>query len=198
MVLNEKHRAFCYEYMLGNQNGTAAYKTVYRCSDSTARRNATRLLTNAHIQAFLAKLRSRIAERSEITLERTIQEIGRIAFSNVTDSITFDEKGVSLKNSDELPDDVTAAIARVEFKTTDGTTHIMLGLHNKIQALTLLANHFGICDDFNKALSTLQRYGLYLVPDESASVGWKVIGIGETEDSQAKADQAALEFFEEG
>ncbi|MBE9103024.1 hypothetical protein [Vacuolonema iberomarrocanum] len=46
-----------------------------------------------------------------------------------------------------------------------------------------MANHFGLCDDFNKARSTLQLYGLYLVPDESAPAGCNIIGADEAENS---------------
>ena len=50
--LNEKQKMFCLEY-LKDFNWTRAYKQVYWWTDDSARRQASRLLTNVHIQDFL-------------------------------------------------------------------------------------------------------------------------------------------------
>ena len=191
MALTEKHKRFAEEY-LKDFNATAAYQRAgYEASTAAARANASRLLANANIQAYLCKLRSRVAERAEITLESTVREIAKVAFCNIVSVCEFGAAGVRLKESSELSEDATAAIELVK-STPRGTS---VRMHNKIVALTLLADYFGVRDDFNKARQTLYRYGLNLQPDESAPAGWKVYPVGfELVDAEA-ADRAVEEFF---
>lgn len=175
--LTDKQQQFCREY-LKTFNGTLAYQAVYRSKSANgAGAGACELLKNPKIQAYLSQLRDRISSKSEATLERTMQEISRVAFANITSVLTFDNGGVSFQDSDSLPDDITAAIESVtvnETQTESGVTRRQsLKMHNKMTALGYLADFFGIRDDFNKARATLKRYGLALVPDTS-EIGWKV------------------------
>ena len=123
-------------------------------------------------------MRDRISERSEVTLERTVEEIARVAFSDITDVLSFSNEGLVLKSSDALPAAVTAAIESltiVEISTESGfRRRNQIKMHNKLAALALLADFFGIRDDFNKARATLKRYGLALIQDDETDVGWKV------------------------
>ncbi|MCY9539220.1 terminase small subunit [Paenibacillus alvei] len=59
--LNERHKAFA-DYYIENQNGTESYKKAYpNCKkDSTARVNASKLLTNPNIQKYI---KERLAEK---------------------------------------------------------------------------------------------------------------------------------------
>ncbi|MGB3612395.1 MAG: hypothetical protein WBA10_01285, partial [Elainellaceae cyanobacterium] len=87
-----------------------------------------------------------------------------------TDVLSFSQDGVELKDSAELSADVTAAIASIS-QTPRG---LRLKMHDKMAALSLLADFFGIRDDFNKARATLKRYGLAMVEDSSSETGWKL------------------------
>lgn len=174
--LTDKQKCFCEQYLL-DFNATAAYiRAGY--TGKAAEVNASRLLTNDKVQAYLAVLRSRVTERAEVTLEKTVREIARIAFSNITTALTFNESGVVFRDSETLPEDVTAAIESVSFSESETKGGInrrcSLKFHNKTAALTLLADYFGIRDDFNKARATLTRYGLALVQDPTAPSGWRV------------------------
>ena len=107
--LTDKQRRFCEEYML-DFNGTAAYlRCGYKASPDAARCSATRLLAKASIQRYLQQLRDETAAATGITLERTMQEIGRVAFANISDALSFGPKGVVLRDSSQLPDSVKAA-----------------------------------------------------------------------------------------
>lgn len=176
--LTDKQAAFCREY-LRDFNATAAYKRAgYTASESAARVNASRLLSNANVQGYLAGLRATTTERAEITLERTLEEIAKVAFSNITQALSFNDSGISLEDSTALPESVTAAIESVTFTETvtelGGSTKKALKMHNKMAALGFLADYFGIRDDFNQARATLKRYGLALVEDVDSDMGWRL------------------------
>ena len=176
--LIDKHKRFCEEY-LKDFNATAAYlRAGYTCSEESARRLASKLLTNVDIQGYLNTLRENASRKSEVTLERTLREISRVAFGNITDSLSFSSSGVVLKDSDELPKEITAAIASVSSTETETDVsrniNFSLKMHNKMSALSLLAKFFGIDNDFDQARATLKRYGLALVPDSESETGWTI------------------------
>ena len=176
--LTDKQRRFCEEYML-DFNATAAYlRAGYKANAEAARRNASRLLTNSNVQACLEELRSESRRDAKITLEQTMQEIGRVAFGNITDALSFSPNGVVFQDSNQLDRSVTAAIASVAMTETEAESGVYrrqaLKMHNKIAALALLADYFGVRDDFNKARATFKRYGLAILPDSESPTGWRL------------------------
>ena len=193
MPLTDKQRRFCQQYLL-DFNASAAYRRAgYEAAGHSAESNASRLLRNAEVQAYLCKLKKDATERAQLSIDSVLQELAAIAFSRITDACEWDAEGIRLKEASELSEDAKAAIALV--KMTPHSTSVRM--HNKIAALTLLADYFGMRDDFNKACQTLYRYGLNLQPNSNAPSGWKVYPVGAvpaTED----ADRAAAEFFSEG
>lgn len=82
---------FCEEYII-DLNGTRAYMTAYPHvkSESTARANASRLLTNANIQNRVAELMQQRSERTGITADEVLRELQHIAMTKT--EITGKEK----------------------------------------------------------------------------------------------------------
>jgi len=171
--LTDQQMAFAREYLKAFNSG-AAYQAVYRCTSATAETNGPRLLRNARLQAYLAQLRRETSEAAAVTLERTIEEIGAIAFANITEVMSWSNTGVTLLASETLPPNVAAAVESVTDHETESGRRRSVKLHNKMAALSLLADYFGIRDDFNQARATLKRYGLALVEDPSNETGWSV------------------------
>lgn len=177
--LTEKQKRFCEEYLIDFNQGAAYVRAGYAVKNAnTARSAASRLLTNVNIQTYLQEVRSRAAQKTGITPERVLEEISRVALSNITQVCEFDNEDVTLNRSKNLPDDVTAAIQSVsisEVMTEAGPNKKKsVKMHDKMKALVALSDFFGFRDDFNKARATLKRYGLALLPDESSDVAWRL------------------------
>jgi phage terminase small subunit len=176
--LTDKQRRFCEEY-LKDFNGAAAYRRAgYSGSESALRANSSKLIANHNVQAYLSHLRNATSQRAQVTLERTLDEISRVAFANITQVMSFDASSVTLQDSATLPDSITAAIESVTFVETESehstNRRKAVKMHNKMTALGFLADYFGIRDDFNKARATLKRYGLALVEDLGSEHGWRL------------------------
>ena len=133
-------------------------------------------------------------------------EYAKIAFSDITNVLSFSDSGVYVNNSEDLPEKVTGAIESVTSTTIVSgsgrnqteTTKTGVKLHNKVAALNVLADYFGIREDFNKARAALRKYGLALVPDQDADLKWRLERydpIGSASSDQAES--AASEFIEE-
>ena len=72
--LTPKQNKFKQEY-LKHFNGTKAYQAAYKVKESVARVNASRLLTNANMQAALAKSTKKQEESAQITVSEIIQDL---------------------------------------------------------------------------------------------------------------------------
>ena len=134
---------------------------------------ASELLRKPRIQdAIAAYLR-----KADLTVDRVLEELRRVAFSDMGDVATWGPEGVVLKASAELPDDVTPAVADViEDRMTRTTTrvtpavgrpgepsyqppgevttvteerHLRVKLHDKIAALGHLSKYLGLLKDRN-------------------------------------------------
>lgn len=91
--LKVSHEAFVKAFIAHNFNATRAYMAVYKCTEATARRNASALLTNTDIQAAVRRALDDTLEDLEITPQRVLEEIARMAFSNMEDFIKINEDG---------------------------------------------------------------------------------------------------------
>jgi phage terminase small subunit len=176
--LTHKQQRFAQEY-LSDFNATAAYRRAgYTGSEASLAAASSKLLRNHKVQAYLSQLRSVTSKRAQVTLERTLEEISRVAFSNITKVMSFNSSSVTLEDSATLPDSITAAIESVTFTETESehstSRRHAVKMHNKMAALGFLADYFGIRDDFNKARATLKRYGLALVEDLGSEHGWRL------------------------
>jgi phage terminase small subunit len=109
VTLSPIQAAFCREYLVDNNGAQAAIRAGY--SSKAAKEQATRLLTKAHIQDEIDRIGSRRIARADVSEERTIREVARIAFFDVR--CMFREDG-SLKDVHELTEDQAAAIQSVK------------------------------------------------------------------------------------
>jgi len=109
--LSLKQKRFALEYLLNNGNASKAAR-IAGYSARTARQQGQHLLTNV---AILELVGQHLA-KAELTAERTLEEIRRIAFFDF--GALFDDRG-HLKNIKTLPPEVRSAIASTEVVRTN-------------------------------------------------------------------------------
>jgi phage terminase small subunit len=159
--LTPLQKRFAEEYII-DLNGSAAYlRAGYRAkSDNIAAVGASNLLRNTNVASYIQELRSQRSLSTGITAERVLKELGRLAFSDVRSVMEFSSRGVKVIASTELDDDAAAAISEITETRGEFSGSIKVKLHNKVQALKLLAQHTGVLGDLNIARSILRTYGL--------------------------------------
>lgn len=132
-----RRRRFAEEY-IKDLNGTkAAIRVGY--SPRSAHVTASRLLTDAKVIGLIAELTSAHSKNAGLTAERVLEEIRRVALSDVGE--LFDDDG-NLLPIKSLPPEIRACIASVEVQTNaDGAQVTKVRLWNKGQQLDLAARH---------------------------------------------------------
>ena len=146
-------------------NGTqAAIRAGY--SERSARSIAGRLLTKDNIQAEISRRQKDLQRRTEVTQERVVKELARIAFANIADYLhvetqtrTKDDgtevtyQTVMFNETQELSADQRAALAVVK-QSVNG---FEIKLHDKIKALELLGRHIGMFNDKLEVKATVDN-----------------------------------------
>ena len=88
---NSRHERFCREY-LTDLNGTrAAIAAGY--AKKSAKVTASQLLTNPNVQALLAKLMKKHADKLDLSAEKVLSELSSMGFSNMLGYIKTTEEG---------------------------------------------------------------------------------------------------------
>lgn len=149
--LTEREIRFCDEYLICFNAKEAALKAGY--SKRSAKSIGSENLTKPDIQRYLTIRKKRVIEKIELSQERVMQEIGRIALANP--KALFNEDG-TIKKITEMDDDIAAAISSFEVEELfagSGKNIMQVGittkprLWSKTDALGMLAKHFKIFSD---------------------------------------------------
>lgn len=150
--LDPKRALFVQEYLKDLNATKAAIRAGY--SKKTARTQGSALLTKIDIQAAIEKAKASRSERTEITQDRVIRELARIAFLDPADLLEDDGSIKLIKN---MPEDARRVIAGMEvseiFDNAAGDQKQAIGLLkkikvcDKIRALELTGKHLGMFED---------------------------------------------------
>ncbi len=150
MALTSKQLRFVQEYLIDLNARQAAIRAGY--SEKTAAAQGSRLLTNADIQAEINIRQGKIAEKLDISAERVLQEMARLAFSDI--GILFAENG-SLRQLTDLTPEERAMIGSIEVvsRKVPGTEPAEIEYVHKIKswdkpaALQMLGRHLALFKD---------------------------------------------------
>jgi phage terminase small subunit len=152
--MENKHEAFALEYVIDLNGTRAAIAAGY--SERTAEVQASRLLSNAKVRRIIEGLLSKRASKLTIKAERVIEEIARLAMSNMADYMEIDAEGkptgIDLR---KLTRDQAACIQEITEDTTGGTgdgerrlvIRRKFKLADKTKNLELLCRHLGMFND---------------------------------------------------
>jgi phage terminase small subunit len=141
-MLTPKQEAFATGVASGLSQAEAyrqAFPNSRGWKDNAVHSRASTLAATAKVQQRIQELREKAAEANEVTIERIVAEVVKIAFASQRDLMTWGPQGVKLKSSDELTDEQAAAVSEVaeSFSATGGS--LKLKTHDKLGALRFLA-----------------------------------------------------------
>lgn len=147
--LTPKQKRFCEEYIIDLNATQAAIKAGY--SENSAAEIGCENLVKPNIQNYISFLNEERQNATGITAKRVIEELGKIAFSDIRELMTADNAVLDLKQVD---DDTAGAISAIEVDEirmegmTIGETK-KVKLWDKMRALDSLGKHFGLFEKDN-------------------------------------------------
>ena len=133
MKLTAKQQRFIDEYLVDFNATQAAIRAGYR--EKAAYQTGAMNLRKPQIQAEIARRQRDLQKRTEVSQDRVVKELARIAFA--------DASVVCVTDFDDLTEDQRAAIQGI--KPTNSGWEIKLC--DKIKALELLGRHIGMFND---------------------------------------------------
>ncbi|WP_374846658.1 terminase small subunit [Brucella ciceri] len=154
MSLTPKQERFVAEYLIDLNATQAAIRAGY--SEKTAQQQGSRLLLNVLVQEAIAKGREKTAAKLEITKERIVEELAKIAFADIRKAVRWGKSPidttsenaspnglgiypVELVPSEEIEDEIAAAVSEVSLTQTG----IKIKMHDKKAALVDIAKLLG-------------------------------------------------------
>ena len=144
MALTEKQKRFVEEYLIDLNATQAAIRAGY--SAKTANEQGARLLVNVSIQKAISRAMTARSNRTNISQERVVNELAKIAFLNISDII--DQHG-NLKEN--VSRDDMAGIEWIRSKgieTENGyVRETEFRVTSKLKALEHLGRHLGMFTD---------------------------------------------------
>lgn len=152
------------EAYLTNSGNVAEAARAAGLSAKTASSAGGRMLKHVEVQHIINTRRAALIEKFELTTERTLREIARLAYA---DPRKFFNADGTLKQIHELDDDTAATIASVELDEIkeDG---VVIGLTRKVKqwdknaALEKAMKHLGEYEADNR-----QRNPIHEMPEEA-------------------------------
>lgn len=93
--MNNNQKLFCHEYVKNGNNGTRAYMEVYsNCTEETARRNASKLLTKTDVKEYIESLQKELKDEAIMSAKERMEwltEVVKDIQREVTSIRTADE-----------------------------------------------------------------------------------------------------------
>lgn len=158
----EKQKQFVDAYLADpDMNAARAYMRVYTSvkKNTAAAVNASRLLTKPHVQEYLRQRMKARECRTEITQDRVLNEIAKIAFADMKKFLAYRTEITEVVTADDCTpilgykpiiemfssDDVDGSVIQQVSLTDRGT--LSFKLQDKLKALELLGRHMGRWND---------------------------------------------------
>jgi phage terminase small subunit len=162
--LTDKHMLFCKRYVLNGGNCCKAARE----SGFTEWYAVNQLIKVDQIQAEIKRYRAERAKKFEVTADRIIAELTRVAFGTLGDFLKLMPDGTPVIDCQDIGEEEMAALSEVTQdiyyeRTGAGEEDVepvkrtKIKLHNKVQALDQLARIFNLYKDGGNADSPEEK-----------------------------------------
>jgi len=150
-MITPKQQRFVDEYLVDLNATQAAIRAGF--SERTARSQGQRMLTNVDIAKLISRAMQKRSQTTQITAERVLQELARVAFFDPRRLLNADG---SPKPINELDDDTAAVLAGMDVSEEwegSGEDRRFVGytkkvkVSDKVAALGLAMRHLGMLND---------------------------------------------------
>lgn len=164
MGLTLLQQRFCEELMVDGHQTNAAIRAGSPPAGAAVW--ATRALKKANVQNYIAELRAKLSAATGVSLERTLQEIAKVAY--IDPSLMYNKETGELLPLHQMPPHVRAAVAGIDtIELPGGVGNIKkVKLTDKAKALDMLMKHHGGYEMDNKQKQATVNLIIDIVDDD--------------------------------
>lgn len=148
MALDERETKFIEEYLIDPDPARAAIAAGY--SPSVAKSDAFCWVSGSksnrkpHVFEEIKKRQEERAERKQLTADMVLDELRRVAFSDIAQFVKWNGDNISIVPSEQLDKDATRCVSEISQTITLSGGTVKFKLHDKVSALEKLAKHLGL------------------------------------------------------
>lgn len=144
MDLVPRRAEFVRQYLLDLNARRAAIRAGF--SEESAKKASVQLLRDEWVREEIRDAMAARAARTELSADRVLKELAAIAYVDIRDLMSWTGTQITLKDSSILRAEDAAAVAGLKphFSPTTGDCTVEMKLHDKVAALRLLGQHFGL------------------------------------------------------
>lgn len=170
--LSEKQDQFCRNYVIDFHGTNSAIRAGYPARSASV--TAAKLLVNGKIKARIAELRADASAKTGISLERTLDQLGAMAFADPAEMYHPDTG--DLLPVDQMPEHIRRAIVSIEVDEIE-VNGIKLGVTKKIKlapkdkAADMILKHLGEYKKDNAQKQTQITVVVDIVDDDDPDQG---------------------------
>lgn len=150
-----------------------SYPVSWKWKDATVWKRASELAAQGEVMGRVKELLKMAASNNEVTVDRVVKELARLAFFDIRKLVNADGTPIPLHN---LDDDTAAAIAGLDVARVGnamiGEAEVLkFRISDKNSALEKLAKHLGLFEKDNKqqaptVISRIELVGVRPKPEE--------------------------------
>jgi phage terminase small subunit len=133
---------FVNEYLIDFNASAAARRAGYAKSSSSVQ--GAKLMKDPEVMRAVMDSIAARRDRLGITQDMVVQELAKIAFSNIGYVCSWNDTDVVVKDSEEVPGGAQAAIAEISRVPTEAGMATRIRMYDKLGALNSLAKHLGM------------------------------------------------------
>jgi len=156
--LTPKQSAFVQEYLVDLNATQAAIRAGYKAK--TARQIAAENLSKLNIQSAIQEGMQKREQRTEITQDKVIEQLAKIAFLDIKDVVTWaDKEGIKIRPSEEVDGTVLTEVSET---LSEGGWTKKVKMSDRMRALEMLGKHLGM---FKENIQLSGAIGVNFVDD---------------------------------
>lgn len=145
-MLTAKQSLFVKEYLKDRNATQAAIRAGF--TGAHVEKYAWELMQNKEIAFLIEKelgeLKARAKKKAQVSEERWLKEVARIAFFDPADVAEWSSRTVELKDSSDVPAGARRLISEISSTSTQFGKNVKVKFHSKIQALGMIQDYLGL------------------------------------------------------
>ena len=162
---------FMRQFLVDLNASAAARRCGYAAT--SCRVTACTMFQDPALRKIRTEYTKMVLEQHDITVSRTLDELAKLAFTNIDDIVKWSGNSITITNMEDIPPEMRAAVKKVSRVTTPQGTRLEIEMHDKIKALEMIGKYHAMFTDKMKVDANVNSSGVLRVPGTMSPDEWE-------------------------